>query len=793
MARPDSRERTANGVGQPSGFFRLGRALARHRWLVLAAWTVLFAAGILFIPRFHRNLTGPPLNVRGSESLRAQEVLDESFVHPYSEQDLIVFQSKTLTVEDSAYKAVISRAVEAVSRVPAVAVVIGPFDPRAQNQISADGRVAAALVGVSGNENQLLATAAKLQRAVHPAATEDVQVFVTGKSPLVSDLISQESGDLVRAERLGLPASLILLLIAFGTVVAAGVPILLALVGISVTFGILGAATYVTSWDLFVQNIATMVGLGVGIDYSLFIVTRYREELARHTAPADAIGAALATSGKTVFFSGATVLISLAGLLFVNAKIFSDLALGAMTTVAVMIAAALTLLPAMLAILGFRINRLAVPFLQTAVVHPDPDKGFWARWAHGVMRHPLIWTILTAAVLLALAFPVTKIELGLSTSTSSEKEEAAVAGRAALDRAISEGIVSPIQLVVADPHGRLNDQDLDAIARLTAALQADTHVARVVSVTEILDQYAGNHNASTLAAAAAVPQAAELLAELVNFGRGSNVTTIIVIPSVPPDSVRALDTVSHIRHTIVPQTTGDTDLTVLVGGLSAQISDISAETARKLPWVAGLVVLLAFVLLAMVFRSIFLPVKAIVMNVLSIGAAFGLLVVVFQEGWGERVLGFTSPGNIQVYLPLLVFAIVFGLSMDYELFLIGRIKEEWERTGNNTVAVTRGLEHTARVISSAAAIMVAVFGAFVFTRVLEVRELGFALASAVLIDATLIRLLLVPALMDLAGHWNWWFPPPLDRILPRIDLGEGAPAPIPAAAPAVKPHQAEMR
>jgi len=492
----------------------------------------------------------------------------------------------------------------------------------------------------------------------------------------------------------------------------------------------------------------------------------------------ESIAGAIATSGKTVFFSGTTVIISLAGLLLVNAKIFSDLAFGAMVSVGAMMAGALTLLPAALAALGPAINRLAIPGLSRAVLNPDPEKGFWARWAHGIMRHPLVWTLVTVTILLVLAAPVTRIQLGLSTSTSSQSQEAAVAGRAVLDRAISEGIVSPIQVVVASSTGRFTTTELDAIARLTSALEADPSVARVVSVTQILDTYAGNHDAATLAAAASVPQAADLLSDLVNFGRGSDVTQIIVVPSVPPDSSRATSLVARIRHTIAPHATAGTGLRVLVGGLTAEIADISAESARKLPVVAALVVLLSFVLLATVFRSLFLPIKAIVMNVLSIGASFGLLVLVFQEGWGARVLHFTSPGSIQVYLPLLVFAILFGLSMDYEVFLIGRMKEEWERTGDNELAVTRGLEYTARVITSAAAIMVAVFAVFIFTRVLEVRELGFALASAVLIDASLVRLLLVPAMMDLVGHWNWWFPPTLDRLLPRIELGEGAAAPV---------------
>ncbi len=495
---------------------------------------------------------------------------------------------------------------------------------------------------------------------------------------------------------------------------------------------------------------------------------------------------AVATAGKTVLFSGATVLLSLAGLLLVNAQVSRELALGAMTAVGVMVACALTLLPAALAVLGTWVNRLSLPGLRAAR-RPGAAGGFWATWALTIMRHPGIWAIAATLVLLAVAAPVGRLNLGLSTSTNELSDRSAVKGRAVLARDFNEGRVSPIRVVIASPDGPLDDWDLDVVARLSAAVRADGAVADVYSVTEVLDRFAGNHRAATLTAAAGLPRAVEALGPLVNFGRGRDVTVVNVVPYAPPDSDPATDLVRRIRNTITPSIAGDTEVEVLVGGLGAQVVDISDESVRKLPLVGAVVVALSFVLLAVVFRSLILPLKAIAMNVLSIGAAYGLLVVVFQRDAGDGILHFTPTETTQVYLPLLTFAVLFGLSMDYEVFLLGRIKEEWERTGVNEVAVAQGLQQSARVITSAAAIMVAVFAAFTFTQLPEVQQLGFSLAAAVLIDATLVRIVLVPATMQLMGRWNWWFPAWLDRIVPRIDLDEGKTDEPIAARPIERP------
>jgi RND superfamily putative drug exporter len=768
----------APGVGQlhvpaarPPFFARLGAALARHHRLVVFLWVVILAGSAVLAPRFRAGVTGPPLEVLGSESYRAQEIIAGRFAQPYAEQDLIVFESETLTSDDPAFHAAVVDTIARVREVPGVVDVISPFDPRAEGLISGDGRVATAVVGLGGTNAERQELAPVLIRTALGAATPQVSIYVTGRSPLIVELVEQQEGDLSRAEQLGLPAALLILLIASGAVVAAGLPILLAVAGVLVTFGVLGIAATFTEFNLFVPNIASMIGLGVGIDYALFIVNRYREELARGVAPRPAVAVATATAGRTVFFSGGIVLLSLAGMLLVDARIFRELAFGAMTAVVVMLLGALTLLPAVLAWLGPRVNSLRLPWRRTDTVSFGGSR-FWERWARAIMRRPWLWAAASVALLLLLAAPVTRLNLSLDTDTAALEKRSATVGREILEREFNEGRISPLQVVYVSEDGPLDDADLDAVARLSALLANDWAVVEVTSVTTLLDRFLGDHSAESLALAAGFPQAVEAARDLINLETGGDTAVIRAVPRFSPDTPGPIELVRRVRGQMVPDVLAGGRAEVVVGGLSAQILDITAESERKLPVVVAVVVVMSFVLLAVVFRSLVLPVKAIVMNGLGIAAAYGLLVVVFQEGAGAQVFDFQPTGSIQVYLPLLTFAVLFGLSMDYEVFLLGRIKEEWEESGDNEEAVARGLQRTGAVITAAAAIMVAVFAAFTFARLTEVKALGFSLAAAVLIDATLIRIILVPAAMQLMGRWNWWFPRRLDRLLPRVDLRE---------------------
>ena len=758
-------------------FAHLGRLTARFAPLIVVIWLLAVAgASVLLVPRFTTALTGPPLQVRGSDSAHAQEIITERFGDPFAEQDLVVFTSASLTTDDPEFRDVVADALDRIRPLPGVVSITSPFDPGADSLIAGDRQMATAIVAITGTNAERQALVPRLIARATAASTPYVTVYVTGSSPLIAELVAQEQADLSRAEQLGLPIAAVVLLIISGTVIAAGLPILLALTGMALTFGVLGAASMATEFNLFVPNIATMIGLGVGIDYALFIVTRYREELAGGRNPADAVEVTMATTGKNVFFSGMTVLVSLSGLFLVNARIFHELALGAMTAVAVMLLGAMTFLPALLAWLGLRVNALRLPGRPPGATGIG-GWAFWGHWARAIMRRPGFWATLAIVILLLLSYPITRLNLSLDTNTPESNLGSAGAGRKILEQEFNEGLISPLQIVYVSRDGALDQRDLDAIAALSQMLTSDWAVVDVLSVTTLLDQYTGGHSVDALNLAANYPQVVEAAGDVVNFNSGMDVSVIRAVPRWSPDSPGPIELVGRVRERFGPEALQGVPAEIHVGGLSAQIVDISAESRRKLPVVAASIVVLSFLLLMMVFRSVVLPLKAILMNVLGITASYGLLVVVFQDGAGARLLNFTPTGTIQVYLPLLTFAVLFGISMDYEVFLLGRIKEEWDKTHNNEEAVVTGVEHTASVITAAAAIMVAVFSAFTLAQLMEVKELGFSLAAAVFIDATLIRILLVPAAMKLLGDRNWWLPSWLDRLLPRIDLSEHVDAP----------------
>ncbi|CAN5691353.1 MMPL family transporter [soil metagenome] len=758
-----------------SGFYRFGVFLSRRRWPVVAVWAVLIVTGGLLAGRFHDSLSSPAFTTTGSESERAAAILDERFETTFTEQTLLVFKSDALTVDNSAYRTVIESSVAQLSEQEGVAVVISPLAPESAGQISDDRRAAYAVVGLTGAVDDRLDRVEDYAAVAGSQATNQVRVMFTGQSPISHELINVAQQDLQRAETVGLPIALLILVIAFGSLVAAGLPVLTALGGIGITFGILTIVGQFTSFNLLIENVVVMIGLAIGIDYVLFIVTRFREELSNGQSIEAAVGMTVATAGKTVLFSGLTVLISVSGMLIVKSPTFQQIAIGMATVVPVMVILALTLLPASLAILGARVNRLTLPFLRNSIENPDAVTGVWARWSRVVMRRPVVWAVGTTIVLLLLVIPLARISLGVSLDAGATDGPAGQ-GFETLNERFSAGQLSPIQIVYESEDGALDDADLGAIAAISNSL-ADHHtVTQVTSVSLVLDQLAGNHSAETLEHAVRNPESAFLLGFLVNTSNGGDVARITVASTVAPDTPEAYDLVDQIRDEIVPAQTNRATTDVHVGGFSAEIVDISDEVTNKLPLVFGFVLGFSFILLMLIFRSLLIPLKAIIMNMLSVGAAYGLLVLVFQDGWGESIFGFESTGMIQVDLPLFTFALLFGLSMDYEVFLLSRVKEEWEKTGNTSEAVAYGLEHTARTITSAAAIMVVVFTAFAFTSMIEVQQIGFALAAAILIDATLIRILLVPATMRLMGRWNWWLSGWLDRRLPRIPLSETAPA-----------------
>ncbi len=763
---------------RPSRSARWGRWVAHHRWWVLATWTVLFVAAVLAYPHLVASLVAPDYSVTGSDSAKVAQLIQSNFSAAGAEQDVIVFKSDTLKASDSAYKDAVNTVLASVRGKPGVTSILGPYDPGAQGQISKDGHAALASLGLNGDDSQRGDRAKSLQDDVQSSAAKTkVQAYLTGFSPSSNDITNVETADTDRAESIGVPVAFIVLLLAFGALVAGLVPLGVAVVSLMATMGVLSALTLLTTFDSFLLSIVTMLGVGVAIDYSLFITSRFREELAvgnrerRKDPVANAVGVAMSTSGRTILFSGIIVMISLFSLFVVDSPMFREIAEGAALVVACTIVTAWTMLPALLAALGNRVNKAALPrrFQPAELEEGASDRpSFWAKWARFVLGHP--WLGIPAALLLILfATPLFGIKLGIDMGFAALSDTPSGKAEAILSQSFTPGVVSPIQIVATHKGaGQLSNQDLSTIDKFTASVSKDKRVAEAYSIATLLKQTEGQVSTQALARAQQDPAVKTQLAQTVNTSNGSNSTIITVIGNDPIDSSKATDLVKDLRDHTIPAYTASAGPEMLVGGSTAQFVDLGNETLAKLPVVLAIVLSLSFLYLLVVFRALLIPLKAVVMNLLATAASIGLVVWVFQGGHLEGLFGFTSTGFIQSYLPVMVFAVLFGLSMDYEVFLIRRMQEKWQRTNDNDEAVVSGIAHTARPIIAAAAIMAAVFGCFLLADVLELKQFGFALAMAVILDATIVRLLLVPSVMKVAGRANWWLPRFLDRILPRI-------------------------
>jgi putative drug exporter of the RND superfamily len=720
--------------------YRWGRMIARRRRMVLGVWVLVLIACAASYPGLKRSLGAPNYGIDGAESSRAAQLLERRFAAHGAEQDVLVFDSPTRRASEPAYRAVVTHALLTAHSEAYVKGVAGPYARGARGQISRDGHAAIALVGIAGDPRQLIERATRLQEALDPLAGGGVHVWLTGYSPVAKDITTVENEDVERAETIGVPIALLVLLLALGAAVAAVVPLAIAGSGLLLTYGLLAVLATMLTFDSFLTTIVTMIGVGIGIDYALFVVSRFREELARRRSAEgpvsseqveDAVGTAIASSGRTVLFSGVVVALALATLGVIRAPIYREFALGAVSVVVCTVIVALTLLPAVLALLGPRIDRGALPArMQPRDARPGASDGHgvWARWALAVMRHPVLAAGTIAAVLLLAAVPLLSLRTGVDFGIASLSGTPSGKGERVLARSFGAGALAPIEIVIAG-HGGHGGGPLDR-----------TDAARAAKLARELAPTAHND----VAAVVATP------------GRDAMLLTVAPVTAI--DSYRSEQLVRHIRSTLLPPIRAGGGLEVAVGGATAKIVDLSNETAAKVPLVLGLILALSLMFLTVVFRSVVLPVKAVAMNLLATGATVGIVIFVFQQGNGEHLLGFTSTGFIQVFLPLSIFALLFGLSMDYEVFLIRRMRETWLQSGDNELAVATGVEHTARPITAAAAIMVAVFGSFVTANVLELKQFGLGLALAIAIDATLIRLVLVPALMRLFGARNWWLP-----------------------------------
>lgn len=742
----DSGHRTESQVAgrtRESTLYRWGAGVACRWRLVLLAGLAGLILGAAAYPYLRTHLTGLDWEADGTESAQVDTFIERHFPAQGAEQDLVVFEASGQDV--TVYRPAIERVVAAVRASQGVTAVSGPFDTHADHQVSPTRRVALAVVGLAGDPAARATHAEQLQKMVaRTAAGSPVQARLTGLSPVFNDEIAIEESSTARGETIGITLALVVLVLALGSLVAAVVPLLVTATSLAITFGALALASVVVSFDSFVISCATMIGTGIAIDYSLFVVSRFREELLREEqagalpqqATVAAVAAALATSGRTVLVAGTVVAASLCSLFVLRASIYREIAIAIALAVACTLLCAMTALPALLSALGARVNRLGLPVRwQPAELQRTAHAGprGWARWARWVMRHPLLTGGAAALILLTAAWPLTALHYGLDLGMSSLQDTPSGTAATVLSDSFTPGALAPIQIACSGRDGHpLDEVGTQQVQSLVARLQHNPHVAAA------------------------------------DVHRSGGYGLITVTTSIAVDTPAAINLVDQLRADAI-SLSRDNGVALLVGGPPAKFIDLGRVTRSGTPLVLILVLGVSLLLLVVMFRSVALAVKAILMNLLTTAAAIGLTVAVFQWGWLSSELDFASVGYLQHYMPIAVFAVVFGLSMDYQVFLIRRIREEWLSTGDNTRSVVTGIAHTARPITAAAAIMVCVFGSFVTSNVLEMKQIGFGLAVAIALDAVLVRLVLVPALMRLLGPWNWWLPDHLARRLPGSD------------------------
>jgi uncharacterized membrane protein YdfJ with MMPL/SSD domain len=717
---------------------QLARFLGRHRRWVLAGWVAVLAIALPIASHQTDHLTGGGFDVPGSQSKAVSEALQRDFAQETG--GITVLLRAEPDAGAAAQAAAIGRVKRAVAGLEEVTLPAATVR-RAELALQHTGLALLSLRSEQPADRQTDSAVILREELDLGVAEGGVTTYLAGQPTVWAGLQELSKEDLAKAEVGGFPIVALILLVVFGSLAAAALPLALGFVSVIVTGALIYFISLEMSTSVFVTNMASMIGIGVAIDYSLFILARYREERTQGRDPDAARSEALATSGLAVTFSGLAVIVSLAGLWMVDNQALRSMALGAMTVVAVSILTAVTLLPVLIAMLGDRVMpggivAKALGIFRQRGERPDRE-AFWVRWTRSVMARPWTAAIGVSAVLLTLAAPLLSVETGTGALEQFPTDSDVRVGNELVSRQVG-GATDPVQVVADFGEDEISPARRAAVARFSRTL------------------------ADTPGVAAVAPPA---------YAAGS--ALIQATPSAPSESEATRALIGRLRDAVIPATALSRVATVDVGGETARSNDARAQVNGSMWKIVAFVLALSFLVLMVMLRSLLLPLKAVLMNLLSIGAAFGVLVAIFQWGWLDSLLGFESLGALDTINVPLIFAIVFGLSMDYEVFLMSRIRERYMEHGDNERAVAEGLAGSARTISSAALIMTAVFAVFVLTGVPSIKELGLGCAVAIALDATLVRLILVPAAMKLFGDWNWWMPTWLDRALPDLSF-EGA-------------------
>ncbi|MGY1684495.1 MMPL family transporter [Geodermatophilus sp. SYSU D00867] len=707
-------------------FEALGRVVyRRRRWVLALSAVAVVVAGVWGTGVFGR-LTGGGFEDPGSESARAAALAVRELGRDASDV-VVLYRSDDLTVDDPAFRDAVATSLTGLPD-GVVERATTWFDTGAAPLVSEDRRSTYAVLQLAGDAD---ARTAAVDVVEDRLSAPGLETSIGGATTVERDINERVSADIARAEAISLPVLAVLLVVVFGSLAAASLPLAIGVTAILGAFTALRVVSLFTEVSVFAVNIVTILGLGLAIDYGLFVVSRFREEVRRQATVEDALARTMATAGRTVAVSGITVALSLAGLVVFPQVFLRSMGFGGVSAVLVAMLAALTLLPALLAVLGTRVDALSAPWRRRAR-HEAPGRGAWERIARGVMRRPVVVTVAVVGLLLVLALPFLRVQFGaIDVRALPAGTESRVVAET-IDRDFPPAPSGPVTAVVGLP---------DPVDSPAGAAALEAYVADVAALPEV--------DGATVTGAA-----------------GTTARVAVAYDGDPVDAgARAL--VADVRD--VPAPPGGE---VLVGGESAVMTDLLDSLGSLLPWMALIVVSTTFVLLFLAFGSVVLPVKAVLVNVLSLGASFGALVWVFQDSNLSGVLGFTPTGFIEATQPILVLAIVFGLSMDYEVFLMSRIREQYDLTGDNTAAVATGLQRTGGIITSAALLLLVVIGAFSTSGITFIKMIGVAMAIAIVLDATVVRTLLVPATMRLLGRANWWAPGPLGRLYARYGIRE---------------------
>ncbi|MEV7520732.1 MMPL family transporter [Streptomyces sp. NPDC091371] len=729
---------------------RLGASAARHPWRVIAAWliaaTLAVLAAVAFGGRTADSMTAP-----GLDSQRAAELIERAGTGQEGMTAQVVvtpLDDGATFFDDDGARTALTRLRAEVQRLPHV---LGTSDPAAALDAGGDTAVRGGLVSADGR--------IAVVRVQYPdqsrLSAEDLDALVDLGDRLRAELpLRIEMGgslfyafsdpDGGASELIGLLAAAAILFLAFGSLVAAALPIGMAVFGLTIGVATMTVLAGVTDVPTFVPVLGSMVGLGVGIDYALFVLARHREYLARGLDPQAAAGRAVATAGRPVVFAGGTVVVSILGLAVANVPFMTVGGVAVSIVVLTMVLASVTLLPAFLGAAGPRLARAGRigRALQTRkpgrlARRQDPEAGAahaagWRRWIGHVSRHPVPYAIGAAGLLLTATLPVLGLRVGLPDDGSLPHSRTERRAYDLVAEGFGPGTNGPV-VIAADPTG-----DPGVLDRLVGAVAADPGIASVAPT---------------------------------HIDGATGIATLVVFPTTSPQDKATADTIARLRTDVLPTAIGHGPARAHVGGAAASLSDVGQRTSQRLPVFVAAVLAMSFLLLVLVFRSVLVPLKAVLLNLLSIGAAYGIMVAVFQWGWGGALIGLEATVPIVSFIPMFLFAILFGLSMDYEVFLLSRVREEYLRTGDNGTAIVEGISRTARIITSAALIMVAVFLSFAVADDPSAKMFGLGLATAIFIDATVVRMVLVPATMTLLGRTNWWLPKWLDRMLPRGPVG----------------------